>query len=150
MRNYELENYLKHYGVPGMKRPRGLKYKTKGVNATLYQNRQAQMNGNNHSGGGGGRIPDDNGRTHDGGYLDRLGQAKEKKIKSKWNDPSGYDTETDDTKNTKKETTKTEPTYKTYNKHYVVTSKRHNTPNEMINESDARFQGCHLDRTSGP
>ena len=31
-----------HYGVPGMKRPRGLKYKTRG-STSLYANRRAQM-----------------------------------------------------------------------------------------------------------
>lgn len=42
MRNYELEEFLIHYGVPGMKRPRGLKYKTRG-STSLYANRRAQM-----------------------------------------------------------------------------------------------------------
>ena len=43
MRDYDLEDFLKHYGVPGMKRPSGLKYKTGRINATLYSNRQRQM-----------------------------------------------------------------------------------------------------------
>ncbi len=42
MRNYELEEFLMHYGVPGMKRPRGLKYRTRG-STSLYANRRAQM-----------------------------------------------------------------------------------------------------------
>ena len=42
MRDYELEKFLMHYGVPGMKRPRGLKYKTRG-STSLYANRQRQM-----------------------------------------------------------------------------------------------------------
>ena len=42
MRDYELEEFLMHYGVPGMKRPRGLKYKTRG-STSLYANRRAQM-----------------------------------------------------------------------------------------------------------
>lgn len=42
MRDYELEEFLMHYGVPGMKRPRGLKYKTRG-STSLYANRQRQM-----------------------------------------------------------------------------------------------------------
>ena len=42
MRNYELEEFLMHYGVPGMKRPKGLKYRTRG-STSLYANRRAQM-----------------------------------------------------------------------------------------------------------
>lgn len=42
MRDYELEEFLMHYGVPGMKRPRGLKYKTRGVR-NVYANRLSQM-----------------------------------------------------------------------------------------------------------
>lgn len=42
MRDYDLEEFLMHYGVPGMKRPRGLKYKTRG-STSLYANRRAQM-----------------------------------------------------------------------------------------------------------
>ena len=42
MRDYELEEFLMHYGVPGMKRPRGLKYRTRG-STSLYANRRAQM-----------------------------------------------------------------------------------------------------------
>lgn len=42
MRDYELEKFLMHYGVPGMKRPRGLKYRTHG-STSLYANRRAQM-----------------------------------------------------------------------------------------------------------
>lgn len=47
MRDYELEDFLKHYGVPGMKRPSGLKYKTGRINSTLYSNRQRQMTRSN-------------------------------------------------------------------------------------------------------
>ena len=48
MRDYDTEEFLIHYGVKGMKRPSGLKYKTRGNGSTsLYANRQSQMYGRN-------------------------------------------------------------------------------------------------------
>lgn len=45
MRDYDMERFLMHYGIPGMKRPRGLKYKTKNNGSvSLYQRRKEQMN----------------------------------------------------------------------------------------------------------
>lgn len=44
MRDYDMERFLMHYGVPGMKRPKGLRYKTRG-STSLYANRQRQMHG---------------------------------------------------------------------------------------------------------
>ena len=46
MRDYDMERFLMHYGVPGMKRPKGLHYKTRGsISVNLHANRQRQMHG---------------------------------------------------------------------------------------------------------
>ncbi len=43
-----MERFLMHYGVPGMKRPKGLHYKTRG-STSLYANRQRQMHGEDNN-----------------------------------------------------------------------------------------------------
>ena len=43
MRNYDEELILKHFGVPGMKRPIGLKYKARRGSTDLYSQRRAKM-----------------------------------------------------------------------------------------------------------
>ncbi len=48
MRDYDMERFLMHYGVPGMKRPKGLHYKTRG-STSLYANRQRQMHGEDNN-----------------------------------------------------------------------------------------------------
>lgn len=43
MRDYDEELLLKHFGVPGMKRPNGLKYKARRGSTDLYSLRRAKM-----------------------------------------------------------------------------------------------------------
>lgn len=43
MRDYDEELLLKHFGVPGMKRPNGLKYKARRGSTDLYNLRRAKM-----------------------------------------------------------------------------------------------------------
>lgn len=67
-----MEHFLMHYGVPGMKRPKGLHYKTRGsISVNLHANRQRQMHGEDN---------EDNSESTGNKFLDiRKNQEKQAK-----------------------------------------------------------------------
>lgn len=67
-----MERFLMHYGVPGMKRPKGLRYKTRGsISVNLHANRQRQMHGEDN---------EDNSESTGNKFLDiRKNQEKQAK-----------------------------------------------------------------------